>query len=166
MRDTPPTDPFHQEPAPLLVAVAPLASLRSAPSGGQQPLGHIPVFGKNTQLSCSIFLNKSVSPPIYPTGLGAYTTMTWEFHLTIGLHLHSADWRGCCPGRGGSMSRDAEYAQKQFHAEKAKSTKSEQVDSELRTLRNKVKALEEKVSSLSTELSTKRVIGENKRGFS
>jgi len=64
------------------------------------------------------------------------------------------------------MSRDAEYAQKQFHAEKVKSTKSEQVDSELRTLRNKVKALEEKVSSLSTELSTKRVIGENKRGFS
>lgn len=67
---------------------------------------------------------------------------------------------------GFCMSRDAEYAQKQFHAEKAERAKSEQVDIELRTLRSKVKALEEKVSSLSTELSTKRVIGENKRGFS
>ncbi|MDQ7834617.1 MAG: hypothetical protein RDU24_04485 [Humidesulfovibrio sp.] len=64
------------------------------------------------------------------------------------------------------MSRDAEYAQKQFHAEKAERAKSEQVDNELRTLRSKVKALEEKVSKLSTELTTRRVIGENKRGFS
>lgn len=64
------------------------------------------------------------------------------------------------------MSRDAEYAQKQFHAEKAERAKSEQVDNELRALRSKLKALEEKVSSLSTELTTRRVIGENKRGFS
>ncbi len=64
------------------------------------------------------------------------------------------------------MSRDAEYAQKQFNAEKAERSKSEQVDNELRTLRSKMKALEEKVTSLSTELSTKKVIGENKRGFS
>ena len=64
------------------------------------------------------------------------------------------------------MSRDAEYAQKQFHAEKAERAKSEQVDLELRTLRNKLKALEEKVSSLSMELSVRKVIGENKRGFS
>jgi len=67
---------------------------------------------------------------------------------------------------GGGMSRDAEYAQKQFHAEKAERAKSEQVEIELRTLRSKVKALEEKVSSLSTELTTRKVIGENKRGFS
>lgn len=64
------------------------------------------------------------------------------------------------------MSGDSEYAQKQFHVEKSERAKSEQVDNELRTLRSKVKALEEKVSSLSTELSTRRVIGENKRGFS
>lgn len=64
------------------------------------------------------------------------------------------------------MSRDAEYAQKQFNAEKAERAKNEQRDSELRTLRKKVQALEEKVSSLSTELSMRRVIGENKRGFS
>ncbi|MBU1229801.1 MAG: hypothetical protein KKA55_07765 [Proteobacteria bacterium] len=64
------------------------------------------------------------------------------------------------------MSRDAEYAQKQFHAEKAERARSEQVDQELRALRNKVKALEDKVSSLSTELSVRRVIGGHKRGFS
>lgn len=64
------------------------------------------------------------------------------------------------------MSHDAEYAQKQFHAHKAERAKSEQIDHELRTLRSKVKALEDQVSSLSTELSAKRVIGENKRGFS
>jgi ABC-type phosphate transport system auxiliary subunit len=64
------------------------------------------------------------------------------------------------------MSRDAEYAQKQFNAEKADQAKSGQMDCELRTLRKKVQALEEKVSSLSTELSMRRVIGENKRGFS
>lgn len=64
------------------------------------------------------------------------------------------------------MSGDSEYAQKQFQANKAERAKSEQVDHELRTLRNKVKALEEKVSSLSTELSTRKVIGVNKRGFS
>ncbi|PKN08205.1 MAG: hypothetical protein CVU73_07000 [Deltaproteobacteria bacterium HGW-Deltaproteobacteria-8] len=64
------------------------------------------------------------------------------------------------------MSRDAEYAQKQFRAAKAERAKSEQVDNELRALRSKLKALEEKVSSLSTELTTRRVIGENKRGFS
>ena len=64
------------------------------------------------------------------------------------------------------MSRDAEYAQKQFHAEKAERAKSEQIDNELRALRSKVKALEDKVSSLSTELSVRKVIGVNKRGFS
>ena len=64
------------------------------------------------------------------------------------------------------MSRDAEYAQKQFHAEKAERAKSEQVDNELRALRRKLSALEEKVSSLSTELTARKVIGENKRGFS
>jgi hypothetical protein len=64
------------------------------------------------------------------------------------------------------MSGDSEYAQRQFHAEKAERAKGEQVDHELRTLRSKVKALEEKVSSLSTELSRRKVIGENKRGFS
>lgn len=64
------------------------------------------------------------------------------------------------------MSHDAEYAQKQFQAQKAERAKSEQVDCELRALRRKVQALEEQISSLSTELSTRRVIGEHKRGFS
>lgn len=64
------------------------------------------------------------------------------------------------------MSGDSEYAQKQFHAHKAEQAKSEQLDLELRTLRSKVRALEEKVSSLSNELSVRRVIGENRRGFS
>jgi hypothetical protein len=64
------------------------------------------------------------------------------------------------------MAGDSEYAQRQFRAEKAERAKSEQVDHELRTLRRKVQALEEKISSLSTELSMRRVIGENTRGFS
>ncbi|GAB6126044.1 hypothetical protein [Humidesulfovibrio idahonensis] len=64
------------------------------------------------------------------------------------------------------MSGDSEYAQRQFHAAKAERAKSEQVDHELRTLRKKVRALEEKISSLSAELSTRKIIGENKRGYS
>lgn len=64
------------------------------------------------------------------------------------------------------MSHDADYAQKQFHAEKAARAQSEKVDHELRTLRGKIKMLEDKISSLSTELSVRKVIGVNKRGFS
>ena len=64
------------------------------------------------------------------------------------------------------MSGDSEYAQRQFHAEKAERAKCEEIERELRTLRRKVQDLEEKVASLSTELSLRRVIGEHKRGFS
>lgn len=64
------------------------------------------------------------------------------------------------------MSSDSEYAQRQFRSEKAERAKNEQVDSELRTLRNKVQALEEKVVSLATELSRRKIIGETGRGFS
>lgn len=64
------------------------------------------------------------------------------------------------------MADDSEYAQRQFRVEKAERAKSEQVDHELRTLRKKLQALEEKFTSLSTELSRRKVIGESRRGFS
>ncbi|MHC1701105.1 MAG: hypothetical protein AB9900_09030 [Humidesulfovibrio sp.] len=64
------------------------------------------------------------------------------------------------------MPSNSEYAQRQFRAEKSERSDKERTEQELRTLRCKVKALEEKVSSLAHELSLKRVIGENTRGFS
>ena len=64
------------------------------------------------------------------------------------------------------MPSNSEYAQKQFRTEKAENSEREKTELELRALRSKVRALEEKVSSLSHELSLKKVIGENKRGFS
>ncbi len=64
------------------------------------------------------------------------------------------------------MPSNSEYAQKQFRTEKAENSEREKTELELRALRSKVQALEEKVSSLSHELSLKKVIGENKRGFS
>lgn len=64
------------------------------------------------------------------------------------------------------MAADSDYAQRQFRMDKAERAKSEQVDLELRTLRKKVQVLEEKISSLSTELSRRRVIGETRRGYS
>jgi hypothetical protein len=67
---------------------------------------------------------------------------------------------------GGPMPSNSEYAQKQFRTEKAENAEREKTRHELRILRSKVKALEEKVSSLSHELSLKNVIGVNKREFS
>jgi len=64
------------------------------------------------------------------------------------------------------MAGDSDYAQKQFLVTKAEQSKAAQVDAELRLLRRKVKLLEDKVSSLSTELSRRNVIGEIQRGFS
>lgn len=64
------------------------------------------------------------------------------------------------------MPSNSEYAQKQFRTEKAENAEKERTERQLRTLRSKVQALEEKVSSLSHELSLRKVIGENKRGFS
>ena len=64
------------------------------------------------------------------------------------------------------MSRDSEYEQRHFLAEKSKQAKGEQIDLELRTLRKQVQILEQKVSSLTTELSMRKVIGQNRREFS
>lgn len=64
------------------------------------------------------------------------------------------------------MTSDSEYAQRQFRAQKAARARSEEVDQELRALRHKVRALEQQVASLTTELSRRRVIGEAGRGFS
>ncbi|MBA4356368.1 MAG: hypothetical protein Q7U56_05200 [Humidesulfovibrio sp.] len=64
------------------------------------------------------------------------------------------------------MPSNSEYAQRQFRSEKADKSEKENMEHELRALRNKVQALEEKVSSLSHELSLRKVIGENRRGFS
>jgi len=64
------------------------------------------------------------------------------------------------------MAADSDYAQKQFRMDKAERARAEQVELELRTLRKKVQVLEERISSLSTELSMRRVIGEHKRGYS
>jgi len=64
------------------------------------------------------------------------------------------------------MPSNSEYAQKQFYAEKACVAEKERLEHELRSMRKKIQALEEKVSSLSTELSRRKVIGEDRRGFS
>lgn len=64
------------------------------------------------------------------------------------------------------MPSNSDYAQKQFRADKAERARSEQVEHELRSLRNKVQALEQKIASLTTELSQRKVIGEYTRGFS
>jgi|GEM_PF-1651530 len=64
------------------------------------------------------------------------------------------------------MPTDSEYAQKQFRAEKAEKARIEQFDSELRTLRNKVRELERQVADLTTELAHRQVIGTHTRGFS
>ncbi len=64
------------------------------------------------------------------------------------------------------MPSNSDYAQKQFREDKAERARSEQVEHELRTLRNKVQALERQVASLTTELAQRKVIGEYTRGFS
>jgi ABC-type phosphate transport system auxiliary subunit len=64
------------------------------------------------------------------------------------------------------MAGDSEYAQRQFLVTKAEQSRADRVDDELRMLRRKMKLLEDKVSSLSTELSRRNVIGETPRGFS
>lgn len=64
------------------------------------------------------------------------------------------------------MSKDSEYAQRQFLVTKAERCRSEQVEEELRLLRRKVRHLEERIASLSTELSRRNVIGAAPRGFS
>ena len=64
------------------------------------------------------------------------------------------------------MAGDSEYAQRQFREQQAAHAKSEQVERELRSLRHKVRWLEQQVSSLVTELSQRRVIGESRRGHS
>jgi len=64
------------------------------------------------------------------------------------------------------MPSNSEYAQRQFRAEAAELAEKEMMEHELRTLRRKVQALEEKVTSLSNELASRKTTVENPRGFS
>jgi len=64
------------------------------------------------------------------------------------------------------MPSNSEYAQRQFRAEAAELAEKELMELELRTLRRKVQVLEEKVTSLSNEISLRKVTVESPRGFS
>jgi hypothetical protein len=61
---------------------------------------------------------------------------------------------------------DAECATEQFLATTADRSKADQAGEEFLMPRRKVRLLEDKVSSLSTELSRRNVIGEAPHGFS
>jgi len=64
------------------------------------------------------------------------------------------------------MPSNSEYAQRQFRAESAELAEKEMMEQELRTLRRRVRVLEEKVASLANEISLRKVTRENPRGFS
>ncbi|MDP2847448.1 MAG: hypothetical protein Q8O35_04565 [Humidesulfovibrio sp.] len=64
------------------------------------------------------------------------------------------------------MPSNSEYAQRQFRAEATGLAEKEMMEHELRTLRRKVQALEERVASLSHELSARKGEVQNPRGFS
>ncbi len=64
------------------------------------------------------------------------------------------------------MPSNSEYAHRQFRAEAAGLAEKEMMEQELRTLRKKVQALEDKVTLLANELRSRKVTEENPRGFS
>jgi len=64
------------------------------------------------------------------------------------------------------MPSNSEYAQRQFRADAAELAEKEIMEQELRALRRKVQALEEKVASLTNEFSLRKAPQENPRGFS
>lgn len=64
------------------------------------------------------------------------------------------------------MPSNSEYAQRQFRAQAAELAEKEMLERELRALRQKVQALEEKVAFLTNAIGTHRPSLENPRGFS
>jgi len=64
------------------------------------------------------------------------------------------------------MPSNSEYAQRQFRADAAELAEKEIMEQELRALRRKVQALEDKVASLTNEISLRKAPQENPRGFS
>lgn len=64
------------------------------------------------------------------------------------------------------MPSNSEFAQRQFREETAAKAERDHIARELRTLRGQVRALEEKVASLTTELAHRKVLGAPPRGFS
>jgi hypothetical protein len=64
------------------------------------------------------------------------------------------------------MPSNSEYAQRQFRADSTELAEKEIMEQELRTLRRKVQALEEKVAVLFNEISLRKAPRENPRGFS
>ncbi|SNR75434.1 hypothetical protein SAMN04488503_1048 [Humidesulfovibrio mexicanus] len=64
------------------------------------------------------------------------------------------------------MPSNSEYAHRQFRAEATERAEKELMEQELRTLRKKVEALEEKVAFLSNQVSSRRMVEEYPRGFS
>lgn len=64
------------------------------------------------------------------------------------------------------MPSNSEYAHRQFRAEATERAEKELMEQELRTLRKKVEALEEKVAFLANQVSSRRMVEEYPRGFS
>lgn len=64
------------------------------------------------------------------------------------------------------MPSNSEYAQRQFRAEAADKAEREIMERELRELRGKVRALEEKVAYLAGQISLRKSAQETPRGFS
>ncbi|HWR03827.1 MAG TPA: hypothetical protein VN419_07385 [Humidesulfovibrio sp.] len=64
------------------------------------------------------------------------------------------------------MPSNSEYARRQFRAQADEQAEKEQLRQEVGALRRKVKALEDKVARLTHEISRRKVVVENPRGFS
>lgn len=64
------------------------------------------------------------------------------------------------------MPSNSEYAHRQFRAEAAERAEKELMEQELRTLRKRVQALEEKVAFLSNQATSRRAAQEYPRGYS
>ncbi|MBI5520523.1 MAG: hypothetical protein HY916_10760 [Desulfovibrio sp.] len=64
------------------------------------------------------------------------------------------------------MPSNSEYAQRQFRTEAAGRAEREIIERELRELRGRLRALEEKVAFLTSQISSRKADQDPPRGFS